>query len=208
MTKHFRNVASREAAVTLPLLIGGTLASFSVLSMQRLSAVAVIAALGLAAANVQALAQGVDNEPPSIEAEKELPVELPALPKDEDLRSFYVSPTSMHVFSIDLSSLSVGTDGIVRYTLVSRSQAGAVNISHEGIRCETGERKSYAFGRSGGEWVRSQRSGWQPLRNAAANRQYMALANDYFCQGRTVRGNRDEIAKRLHSGRTGQPLGS
>lgn len=204
MINHSANTAFVNTAVAVPTngSASSRLASSMCLHTMILSA---LLALGVANAYGQAVEEEMPTAPQSTE---EAPVELPPLPKEEDLQSFYVSPTSTQTFLIDLPSIAIGKDGVIRYTLVSRSRTGAINISHEGIRCQTGERKAFAFGRSGGDWVRSRRDEWRPLSDAAANRQYAALANEYFCQGRTIRGDRDEIAARIRSGQSGRPFGS
>jgi hypothetical protein len=91
----------------------------------------------------------------------------------------------------------------VRYTLVAISPSGARNTSYEGIRCETFEKKTYAFGHPDGSWSRSQRDQWEPIVRNAANRQHAVLAQDVFCDGPTVAGNRQTIVKRL---RYAQPV--
>lgn len=203
MTNHLPITVLIDTAVAEPMSTGAFPGSSS--SMRRNTTV-IAALLILGATNV--LAQAVEEERPIAQATEEVPVELPPFPKEENLKSFYVSPTSTHTFMIDLPSVSIEKDGVIRYTLVSKSRTGALNISHEGIRCHTLDRKSYAFGRSNGDWVRSRHDEWSPISDATANRQYAALANDYFCQGRTVRGDRDEIAARLRSGQTGRAFGS
>ena len=80
---------------------------------------------------------------------EEVAVQLPASPKESSLQPFYVSATTDNRFWVDLDSVSVGSDGVVRYTLVVRTGTGAKNVSYEGMRCETRERRLYAFGRSG-----------------------------------------------------------
>lgn len=112
---------------------------------------------------------------------KEIEGLLPAAPQPSDLASFYVSPASSYRFSIDRKSLSAGADGVVRYTLVSVSDQGARNVSYEGIRCETREKKLYAIGRSDGTWAKSRNAQWEPIGEANANRQHAALIKDVIC---------------------------
>lgn len=81
---------------------------------------------------------------------QEFAVQLPPQPKAENLVVFYVGPTTTMKFAIDVNSLSTGTDGMVRYTLISTSSSGAENVNYEGIRCQTAERKLYAFGHQDG----------------------------------------------------------
>ncbi len=134
---------------------------------------------------------------------EEIAVQLPATPSNENLIPFYVSPTATQQFSIDEKSLSVGKDGVVRFTMVATSPSGARNVSYEGIRCETFERKSYAFARDDGTWARSRRDKWEPVVRNAANRQHGTLATDFFCESKSISGDRETILKRL---RGGQPI--
>lgn len=128
---------------------------------------------------------------------QEIAVQLPTVPVAENLLPFYVSPIATQTFAIDAKSLSVGSDGVVRYTLVTTSAAGVKNISYEGIRCQSWEHKLYAFGHPDGSWSRSRRNQWEAIRSNAANRQHAALAGDYFCQGLTIAGNANDIIERI-----------
>jgi hypothetical protein len=134
---------------------------------------------------------------------QEVAVQLPPAPQPSHLSPFYVSATATQSFALDTQSLTVGTDGVIRYTLVAISESGARNISYEGIRCETYERKLYAFGQPDGSWSRSRRDRWERISGQAANRQHAALAKDFFCQGKTVAGKAEDIAYRV---RNNKPL--
>lgn len=136
---------------------------------------------------------------------QEIAVQLPAPPAQENLLPFSVSATATQSFAIDAKSVSVGADGVVRYTLVATSQAGAKNVSYEGIRCATYERKLYAFGQPDGSWSRSRRDQWERINTNASNRQHAALFKDYFCNEKTVAGNADDIVRRIRYGRTLRP---
>ena len=127
----------------------------------------------------------------------EIAVQLPPLPEPANLLSFDVSNLTTQKFAIDAKSLSVGSDGVVRYTLVATSSSGAKNISHEGIRCAANERKIYALGHADGSWSRARRDQWEPIINNAVNRQQAALAQDYFCMGRATAGSAADILRRL-----------
>lgn len=152
-----------------------------------------------------ALAQKTEDDDGQEQPWKEATIELPASPKQDDLLPFYVSATATQSFAIDARSLTVGTDGVIRYTLVSTSEAGARNVSYEGIRCATYEKKLYAFGQSDGTWTRSRRDEWLRISDNAANRQHAALAGDYFCLEKTVAGTASDMARRLRYQRTLTP---
>jgi hypothetical protein len=133
---------------------------------------------------------------------QEIAVQLPPAPVSDNLLPFYVSPTATQQFAVDAKSISVGADGVVRYTLVSTSREGARNISYEGIRCATFEKKIYALGQDDGSWARSRRNQWDMIVRGFANRQHAALAKDYFCENQTVAGNADQILRRLKASKT------
>lgn len=138
---------------------------------------------------------------------QEVAVQLPPAPQQGDLVRFYVSATATQSFAIDTRSLSLGPDGVIRYTLVAVSDAGAKNVSYEGIRCATYERKLYAFGREDGSWSRSRRGQWERISSNAANRHHAALAKDFFCLEKTISGSAEEIVLRIRQGQTLAPQG-
>ena len=112
---------------------------------------------------------------------RELEVKLPPYPKFGNMIAFDVSAASNNRFYIDPESISVGSDGVVRYTVVVRSPGGAENISYEGIRCETREQKYYAFGRRDGTWANARSDEWRYIVYKDINRQHGVLYLDYFC---------------------------
>lgn len=130
---------------------------------------------------------------------EEIAIQLPAAPALENLLPLYVSPTATQSFAIDAKSLSVGSDGVVRYTLVAKSREGATSVSYEGIRCLSYEKKLYAFGRPDGSWSRSRRDQWEPISNNVANRQHASLAQDYFCQEKMVAGKAEDMVARIRN---------
>jgi len=136
---------------------------------------------------------------------QEVKTEIPPAPQAANLVSFYVSPTATMNFFIDLNSITAGADGVVRYTMVSKSEAGAENISYEGIRCQTYENKLYAFGQKDGSWSRARLSGWKQINESSGNRQHAALAKDYLCQDGMIAGKVDEIRGRIRNNRPIKP---
>ena len=128
---------------------------------------------------------------------REITVQFPATPIDANLLPFDVSATATQRFAIDAKSLAVGADGVVRYTLVTRSQAGAKNVSYEAIRCASLEYKIYALGHADETWSRARRDQWQPIVNNAMNRQQAALVQDYFCLANSPAGSAAVMLRRL-----------
>ena len=132
----------------------------------------------------------------------ESPVVLPVPAQKNNLLSFYVSPTTTLEFAIDAKSVSVTEEGIVRFVLIVTSQSGASNISYEGIRCSTGERKLYAVGQTNGSWRTARRDVWETIIDRGINRQHAALAKDYFCETGMVAGKAEVIVDRLRKKKT------
>ena len=124
-------------------------------------------------------------------------VVLPAPAQKNNLLSFYVSPTTTLDFAVDAKSVSVTEEGIVRFVLVITSQSGASNVSYEGIRCSTGEKKLYAIGQATGGWSVARRDSWETIIDRGINRQHAALAKDYFCETGMVAGKAEVIVDRL-----------
>ena len=143
-----------------------------------------------------------ENSAAADKAEEATPLILPAAPAKENLLPFYVSPQATMNFAIDAPSVSVTPDGVVRFTLVITSTEGARNVSYEGMRCKTAERKLYATGGADGNWSASRNDAWSQIRDVGANRQYAALYKDYFCDFGSVAGNAAAIVKRIRQKKT------
>ena len=128
---------------------------------------------------------------------EEIKAILPPAPKAEDMLPFYVGPTATQTFAIDSKSLSIGMDGVIRFTLIAASSSGAKNISYEGIRCASFEKKIYALGLNDGTWSSSRRDDWEGIERGNRNRQHAALALDYFCSNLTIAGKEADMLQRI-----------
>jgi len=119
-------------------------------------------------------------EDPDAQPWKESSYKLPPFPEDKNLVEFYVSAAATAKYYIDKTSIDAGhDDNVVRYTLVVKTEGGAVNTSYEGLRCGESELRVYATGRADGTWKEVPGSQWKPLRTL--NRHQYALARFYFC---------------------------
>jgi hypothetical protein len=127
----------------------------------------------------------------------ELQSKLPPYPKEDAYIPFYVSATADNHFFVDGKSISVGEDGVVRYTLIVKSPSGALNVTFEGMRCETAEKKVYAFGRDDGTWSKARFSKWEPIVYKDRNRQHHVLHDDFFCSGSIPVGSPEEAVRKL-----------
>lgn len=144
-----------------------------------LAAALLFALVGLPSAARAAGSERDDDE--EKKAWQEMEVQLPPFPQPDKLIPFDVSATTNNRFLIDGDSLSVGSDGVLRYTLVIVSPSGAQNISYEGMRCATAERRVYALGRTDRTWSKARSDRWQHIAENTLNRHHAALFSDYFC---------------------------
>jgi CNP1-like family protein len=153
-----------------------------------------LAALALVASCAQPrdIPDDLDSKP--WETQKTL---LPSYPKESSLIRFDSGPNRQFAFFVDPASVSIGQGGVVRYTLVARSSSGATNVSYEGIRCPTYQRKAYAFGRSDGTWARAENPRWLPIERDDSQRS--ALATDFFCLAR-IRTAQDAVESLARGG--------
>ncbi len=132
---------------------------------------------------------------------QETAVTLPAAPTKENLLSFNPNASGTMKFALDAKSLTVEKDEVVRYTLVITSASGASNVSYEGIRCKTMEKKSYAFGQADNSWAVAKRDAWDAIADGRVNRQHITLAKDFFCDGSRVAGKAETIIERIRRNR-------
>jgi hypothetical protein len=144
----------------------------------------VATALLLAGTAVSVLAQSGSFDSEFDEEKKpwsEIEAQLPPYPGTGNLLQFEGGAPSANRFYIDAPSLSVGADGVVRYTMMVRAAGGATNVSFEGIRCATGEHKLYALGRSDGKWVRAREPAWRRIAYRELNRPHWTLFKEFYC---------------------------
>ena len=126
----------------------------------------------------------------------------PAYPKAESLAEFRGAGISSNRFFVDVDTLTVGKDGVIRYVLVVRTAGGAENVSYEGIRCETREQKAYAFGQRGGIWAPAREPLWRLIEAREINRHHVVLYTEAFCvNGKTPPRAAREVVQRLRYGR-------
>ncbi|MDI1247114.1 MAG: CNP1-like family protein [Rhodoferax sp.] len=100
-------------------------------------------------------------------------------------------------FGIDPTTLAVTPDGIVRYVVVATSPGGSVSAFFEGIRCATGEVKSYARSSANGVWTLVKATEWRGLNDKQPSKHALALARQGVCEGNTTAGSAADILRRL-----------
>ena len=151
----------------------------------RVKAIALLAALWLPSAALAALATTWSGWEYDYEegrkSWKEIQAQIPPYPKTENLVLVEAGSATAHRFYIDTASISLGEDGVYRYTMVVKTAGGATNVTFEGMRCETREGKLYALGHNDGTWARPRDPKWQRilLRDLTPHK-YM-LYREFFC---------------------------
>jgi hypothetical protein len=158
----------------------------------RLESRAGIAALALAAAS--SFAQLADIDPDW----KEQDAPPPPVLKTERLIELEI-PGSVLRFGVDGDSIALGADRVVRYVVVARSASGTVNAMYEGIRCNTGEMKTYARHNPDTGWTRVQDAEWKPLSGNAQARHSLLIARTGACLGRAPNRSASQIAADLRA---------
>ncbi len=130
----------------------------------------------------------------------EMQAQLPNYPETENLLEFDAGPASEMRHYVDAQSINIGEDGVIRFTLVSKSTEGAENVSFEGIRCRTRERKRYAIGRLNKTWANSRQPEWQILNNVGQNYALRELTKFYFCPQDIMVSTPQDAIRALKSG--------
>jgi hypothetical protein len=126
--------------------------------------------------------------------------QLPAYPDAKNLLAFDVGSVTSNQYQVDTTSIKIGEDGVIRFSLVIKSSAGVANVSYEGIRCATNERKLYALGRDDKTWIQPRVSEWQQLdfvRQFYAQRE---LAKNIFCPYQQIVSSTEDAIQALKAG--------
>jgi hypothetical protein len=83
---------------------------------------------------------------------------------------FDVSVNSPMKWGIDPQAMTIGKDSVVRYVVVAQSPSGVMNAMYEGIRCATGDYKTYARFNKDSGWNTVAQPQWQPFLGTYAHR--------------------------------------
>ncbi|MBU0589337.1 MAG: CNP1-like family protein [Gammaproteobacteria bacterium] len=108
--------------------------------------------------------------PPAIGKNTPIPLEMPP----------YVSLR----YGVDPDSLSISKEGVVRYVMIATNPSGAMNAMYEGIRCATGEVRTYAVYGASGKWVDVKDSKWRGMNDNLPSKHALALARQGACVDR------------------------
>ena len=115
---------------------------------------------------------------------KEGATAIPSYPQEANLIPVRIDAGGTDFrFFLDIQALSVAADEVVRYSIVLQSPHGARNVFFEGIRCDSGEYRTYATG--GGGQMYPATGGWKPIESdgrSALGSFRGELQRDYFCR--------------------------
>jgi hypothetical protein len=111
-------------------------------------------------------------------------------------------PGSTLRFGVAPASITIGSDGIVRYVVVASSTTGAVNAIYEGIRCDTGQYKVYARHSPNSGWKPTKDADWRSLheqKEQPMSRHTLIIARTGACIGHGANRPASRIAQGLRS---------
>lgn len=138
-----------------------------------------VTAMGLTACAGDPMQSGLDPFAPTVF--KEGTTTLPLNPPNQKkLLPFYVSQTTIFKFAIDTDSISIGADGVTRYTVVITNPSGGQQAQYEGIRCDSFQWRLYGA-LENGMWKENPLSSWREIQSNVPNRYQAALAQGAFC---------------------------
>lgn len=129
---------------------------------------------------------------------REAEIDLPPFPRAQDLlpvRSDAGGPG--YNYYIDVNSVSLTDDEVLRYTIVIQSPRGSSNIVYEGIRCATQEIKVLAFGTRGGRFARMPDPRWIYVHTLGPLGYRTALVENYVCDENGWAASSDTVLERL-----------
>jgi hypothetical protein len=107
-------------------------------------------------------------------------------------------PGSSLAYGVDPASIQISKkDGIVRYVMVAKSTTGATNVMYEGLRCSTGEFKTYSRYSPEGEWKPVTDAQWRSVFGNMPSKHALRFARAGACDGATSASTVDVLVSRL-----------
>ena len=107
-------------------------------------------------------------------------------------------PGSALAYGVDPASIQISKkDGIVRYVMVATSTSGARNVMYEGLRCSTGEFKTYSRYSPDGEWKPVTDAQWRSVFGNMPSKHALRFARAGACDGATSASTVDVLVSRL-----------
>ncbi|MBN3002320.1 CNP1-like family protein [Chromobacterium alkanivorans] len=124
--------------------------------------------------------------------------QLPPYPAQPDWIAVSTDNLQTNQYFVDAKTLSSGEDGVVRMIVRVKSPAGAENLSFEGLLCNEGSYRAYAFGNSVDKnWIRSNKAVWRKIEHDDKLRRTL---RDLACPDKRAPRDAEEALKRLRQG--------
>lgn len=136
---------------------------------------------------------------PPEEPTPESPVHLPPFPRGADLVELDSASFGHGVrIFLDPASLTQPTPGVVRYTMLLVSAAGAGSLFYESIDCDEREWRALAFGTRAGTFELVRDARWRTLEASASTGHRRVLAREYVCiLDRRLPDRAEDLRRRL-----------
>jgi hypothetical protein len=120
--------------------------------------------------------------PPAFDERRLLPIEMP--------------PYLSLKYGVDPGTITLGSDGTVRYVVVASNKAGsATNAFYEGVRCATEEVKQYARFNQGA-WHHVTNPEWKRI-DERNSRYAKELSAQGLCRGHAPRASVGEMVQQM-----------
>ncbi|MBA4328012.1 MAG: hypothetical protein C0428_07280 [Polaromonas sp.] len=113
------------------------------------------------------------------------------------LLTFDVSEASSLSYGVDPATLRLSKDGVLSYVMVASSASGARNVLYEGLRCVTGEVKTYARYSPSGNWNPVTQPEWRSVFGNMPSKHALAFARAGACDNAAQASSVDEIIRKL-----------
>lgn len=138
-----------------------------------------------------------DFDESQMEKWKEIEITLPPYPKEQNLLVVPLMATDTLKIYIDRTSFSRGADRVARFSLVVESPSGARSVFYEGLRCETREYKTYAYGSPEGVFMPVKAATWKRVPQPAINAFRYHLYRNYICDTHASARTPEDIVRLL-----------
>lgn len=116
------------------------------------------------------------------------------------LITFSGAISSSLVYGVDPASVQISSlDGVLRYVLVATSAGGGRNVLYEGIRCATGEFKTYARYSSDGRWNMVTNAEWRSMFDNMPSKHALYFAKAGGCDSGSAPPSASVLASRLRN---------
>jgi len=114
------------------------------------------------------------------------------------LVTFDVPSSPGLVYGVDPAAIQISRkDGVVRYVMVATSLSGARNVMYEGLRCATGEFKTYARYSLDGQWKAAPDAQWRTVFGNMPSKHALRFARAGACDGAAAATTVDIVVSRL-----------